>query len=76
MFRISKVINNNKDDLSCEDFQKLMLSPLLEKAFRRLITEIRIRFKNNDYSMVGPEVGYLPSDLRLMLGYLYKRSVN
>ena len=25
--------------------------------------------------MVDPEVGYLPSDLSLMLGYLYKRSI-
>ena len=76
MFRLSKVISNNKDDLSCEEFQKLMLSPLLEKAFRRLLTDIRYRCSYNDFSMVGPEpVGFLPSDLRLMLGYLYKRSV-
>ena len=25
--------------------------------------------------MVDPEVGYLPTDLSLMLGYLYKRSI-
>ena len=52
-----------------------MLSPVLEKAFRTLLTEIRSKFKNLDFSMVDPEIGFLPSDLRLMLGYLYKRSV-
>ena len=52
-----------------------MLSPELEEAFRKLLKEIRRRFKYNDFSMVDPEVGYLPSDLGLMLGYLYKRSI-
>ena len=52
-----------------------MLSPELEKAFSTMLKEVRKRFKYGDYSMVDPEVGFLPSDLRLMLGYLYKRSV-
>lgn len=52
-----------------------MLSPELEKAFRKLLTDIRDRFKHLDFSMVDPEIGFLPSDLRLMLAYLYKRSV-
>ena len=52
-----------------------MLSPELEKAFRKLLTEIRRRFKYLDFSMVDPDIGYLPSDLGMMLGYLYKRSV-
>ena len=52
-----------------------MLSPELEKAFRRLLIDARTRFNYCDFSMVDPNIGFLPSDLRLMLGYLYKRSV-
>ena len=67
-----KILNNEVDK---EGFQKLMLDPHLNKAFRKLLKQIRARFKYNDYSMVDPEMGFLPTDLSLMLGYLYKRSI-
>ena len=52
-----------------------MLSPELDKAFRIALKEVRRSFKYNDYSVVDPEVTFFPSDLRLMLNYLYKRSL-
>ena len=70
--RSIKILNNEVDK---EGFQKLMLCPDLNKAFRKLLKTIRARFKYNDYSMVDPEMGFLPTDLSLMLGYLYKRSI-
>ena len=41
MFRLTNAIKHNKDDLSVEDFQKLMLSPVLDRAFRELLFDIR-----------------------------------
>lgn len=75
MFYLPKNVEIINNEVNLEQFQKLMLSPELQKAFRELLTEIRRRFKYHDFSMIDPEVGYLPSDLSLMLGYLYKRSV-
>ena len=76
MFRLPKNIGmNSAEELGVEEFTLLMLSPELEAAFRQLLTDIRRRFKYKDFSMVNPDVGFLPSDLRMMLTYLYKRSV-
>ena len=75
MFKLPAGIEIINNEVDMEQFQKLMLSPELEKAFRKLLTEIRRRFKYLDFSMVDPDIGYLPSDLGMMLGYLYKRSV-
>jgi len=75
MFLAPQDVRIVNGELDVTGFQQLMLSPGLEKAFRDLLKEIRRRFKYNDFSMVDPEIGFLPSDLRLMLGYLYKRSV-
>ena len=75
MFYLAKGVKIVKNEVDLEQFQKLMLSPELDQAFRKLLKEIRRRFKYNDFSMVDPEVGFLPSDLSLMLGYLYKRSI-
>ena len=52
-----------------------MMSPALNKAFRKMLREVRNRVKYNDYSLVDPEVTFLPTDLSLMLGYLYKSSI-
>jgi len=41
-----------------------MLSPELEKAFRIVLKEVRRSFKYNDYTMVDPEVSFMPPDLR------------
>ena len=63
------------EELDMVQFSRLMLSPDIQKAFQELLTDIRRRFKYNDFSMVDPEIGFLPTDLRLLLGYLYKRSI-
>lgn len=52
-----------------------MLSPELNKAFRVMLRDVRNRVKFNDFSLVDPDVTFLPTDLSLMLGYLYKRSI-
>lgn len=75
MFLSAKDVEIVNNELDCEHFQKLMLSPILGEAFRKMLKEIRRRFKYNDYSMVDPEIGFLPTDLSMMLGYLYKRSI-
>ena len=75
MFYLAKGVKIVKNEVDLEQFQKLMLSPELDQAFHKLLKEIHRRIKYNDFSMVDPEVGFLPSDLSLMLGYLYKRSI-
>ena len=75
MFHLAKGVDISSNELGVKEFQALMLSPELEKAFRRLLIDARTRFNYCDFSMVDPNIGFLPSDLRLMLGYLYKRSV-
>ena len=75
MFLLPKDVDIINNEVDKEQFQKLMLSPELERAFRDLLKEIKRRCKYNDYSMMDPEISFLPSDLSLMLGYLYKRSI-
>ena len=52
-----------------------MLSPEVDLAFRELLTDIRRRFKYNDYDTVAVDVNFLPTDLGLMLGFLYRKSL-
>ena len=37
--------------------------------------EIRQRFKYNDFSAAAADVNFLPTDLGLMLGFLYRKSL-
>ena len=52
-----------------------MLSPEVDATFRKLLVSIRERFKYGDYAAAAVDVNFLPTDLGLMLGFLYKKSM-
>ena len=52
-----------------------MLSPEVDQTFRELLLDIRQRFKYGDYAAAAVDVNFLPTDLGLMLGFLYRKSL-
>lgn len=60
--------------ITMEEFKKLMMSDSVEKGFRKLIRNIRKKFKDSDYTMVSSDVMFLPTDLSTMLNHLYRNA--
>ena len=75
IFQKANGFKTTSNCLTLDEFQSLMLSPAVDRAFRELLLDIRQRFKYGDFSTAAANVNFLPTDLGLMLGFLYRKSL-
>ena len=74
IFRQGTGQNVKFQTLEVESFAKLLASRNVETRFKKLITQIRQKYANHDYSVCNTTDDlYLPIDLSAMIKYLDKR---
>ena len=63
---------HNVDEISLEEFQKLMLSDAVNKSFKDFLYDRRKKFQYNEHEDVSKDAKFIPVDLNLMLSFLFQ----